>query len=157
MVKNVWFLFNILNVRWDEGFHLKELFKSCKLILDHTYHPSPPPVLLTRVTNLWLATDFDPCSRRALVKSKALLLQGSKSVKMLFIYFQGLYLLHLKVKHCQTLRVVLFRMVKITVKTSQKCPCMHIWVNSQNRQLTGFDLYSNFSLNCSNSRTVKSV
>ena len=29
----------------------------------------------------------------------------------------------------------------MTVKTSQKCPCVHIRVNSQNRQLTDFDLY----------------
>ena len=75
------------------------------------------------------------------------------------------YLVHLKVKHCQTLRVVstftgtneltvfdwqkhclvLFRMVKMT---SQNCPCVHIWVNSQN---------SNFQLiiKCLNSRRVK--
>ena len=84
------------------------------------------------------------------------------------------YLVHLKVKHCQTLCVVstftgknestvfdwykhclvLFRVVKMTVKTSQKCPSVHIWVNSQNRQLTGFDLYSNFQLKCLNSRRV---
>ena len=42
----------------------------------------------------------------------------------------------------------------MTVKTSQKCPCVHIWVNSQNRQLTGFDLYSYFQLKCLNSRRV---
>ena len=53
-------------------------------------------------------------------------------------------------KHC----LVLFRMVKMTVKNSQKCRCVHIWVNSQNRQLTGFDLYSNFQLKCLNSRRV---
>ena len=34
---------------------------------------------------------------------------------------------------------LLLRVVKITVKTSQKCPRVHIWVNSQNSQLTGFD------------------
>ena len=42
----------------------------------------------------------------------------------------------------------------MTVKTSQKCPCVHIWVNSQNRQLTGFDPYSNFQLKCLNNRRV---
>ena len=42
-------------------------------------------------------------------------------------------------------------MVKITVKISQKCPCVHICVNSQNMQLTDFDLYSNFQLKCLNS------
>ena len=42
----------------------------------------------------------------------------------------------------------------MTVKNSQKCPCVHIWVNSQNRQLTGFDLGSNFQLKCLNSRRV---
>ena len=26
----------------------------------------------------------------------------------------------------------------MTVETSQKCPCVHIWVNSYNRQLTDF-------------------
>ena len=31
-------------------------------------------------------------------------------------------------------------------KNQSKCPCVHICVNSQNRQLTGFDLYSNFQL-----------
>ena len=36
---------------------------------------------------------------------------------------------------------VLFRVVKMTVKTSQKCPCVHIWVYSQNRQLTGLGHY----------------
>ena len=95
-----------------------------------------------------------------------LLQQGSESVKI-WIYFPKVYLLHLKVKHCQTLCVyinrlkwvdcfwlVLFRVVKMTVKTSQKCPCVHIWFNSQNRQLTGFDPYSNFWLKCSNSRRV---
>ena len=82
------------------------------------------------------------------------------------------YLVHLKVEHCQTLRVVstftgqkdstvltgksilLFRVFKMTVKTSQKCACVHIWVNSQNRQLTGFDLYSYLPLMCSYSRRV---
>ena len=32
----------------------------------------------------------------------------------------------------------------MTVKTSQKCPCVHIWVNSQNRQMTGFDHYYSY-------------
>ena len=36
----------------------------------------------------------------------------------------------------------------MTVKTSQKCPCVQIWVNSQNRQLTDFDLDSNLPLKC---------
>ena len=36
----------------------------------------------------------------------------------------------------------------MTVKIRQKCPCVHIWVNSQKRQLTDFDLYSNFRLKC---------
>ena len=73
------------------------------------------------------------------------------------------YLVHLKVEHCQTLHVVevhlqvkmsqlfltgkkhslvLSRVVKMTVKTSQKCPCVHSWFNSQTRQLAGFDHYS---------------
>ena len=43
----------------------------------------------------------------------------------------------------------------MTVKTSQKCPSVHIWVNSQNRQLTDFDLYSYLPLKCSCSRRVK--
>ena len=38
--------------------------------------------------------------------------------------------------------------------TSQKCPCVHIWVNIQNKQLTGFDLYSYLPLKCSYSRRV---
>ena len=42
----------------------------------------------------------------------------------------------------------------MTVKSSQKCPCVHIWVNSQNGQLTGFDPYSNFPLKCLNSKRV---
>ena len=29
--------------------------------------------------------------------------------------------------------------LNMMVKTSQKCPRVHIWVNSQNRQLTDFD------------------
>ena len=33
----------------------------------------------------------------------------------------------------------------MTVKSSQKFPCVHIWVNSQKGQLTDFDLY-NFQL-----------
>ena len=33
----------------------------------------------------------------------------------------------------------MLRVVKMTVKTSQKCPFVHISVNSQNRQLTSFD------------------
>ena len=51
--------------------------------------------------------------------------------------------------------LVLFRMVKMTVKSSQKCPWVHVWVNSKKRQLTDFDLYSNFQLKCLNSRKVK--
>ena len=43
----------------------------------------------------------------------------------------------------------------MTVKTSQKCPCVHIWVNSQNMQLTDFDLDSNFPLKRSYSRRDK--
>ena len=39
-------------------------------------------------------------------------------------------------KHC----LVLFRVVKMTEKPRQEC--VHIWVHSQNRQLTDFDLYS---------------
>ena len=39
-------------------------------------------------------------------------------------------------------------------KKQSKCPCVHIWVNSKKRQLTGFDLYSNFWQKCSNSRRV---
>ena len=45
----------------------------------------------------------------------------------------------------------------MTVKSSQKCPCVHIWVNSKTTkkgQLTDFDLYSNFQLKCLNSRRV---
>ena len=64
-----------------------------------------------------------------------------------------MYLVHLKVERCQTLHVgvvsagrnesaVFDRVVKMTVKTSQKCPCVHILVNSQNGQLSGFDHYS---------------
>ena len=45
-------------------------------------------------------------------------------------------------------------MVKIKVKSSQKCSCVHIWVNCQNRQLSDFDLYSNFPLKRSNSRRI---
>ena len=30
----------------------------------------------------------------------------------------------------------------MTVKTSKKLPCVHIWVNGQNSQLTDFDLCS---------------
>ena len=40
-------------------------------------------------------------------------------------------------------------------KTSQKCPCVYIWVNSQNRQLTEFHIYSYLPLKSSNSRSVK--
>ena len=36
----------------------------------------------------------------------------------------------------------------MTVKTTQKCPCAHIWVNS------GFDRYSYLPLKCSYSRRV---
>ena len=85
------------------------------------------------------------------------------------------YLVHLKVQHCQTVRVVstftgqneltvffywskhclvLLRVVKMKVKTSHKCPCVHIWVNSQNRQLTGFDHYSYLPLKFGYSRRV---
>ena len=45
----------------------------------------------------------------------------------------------------------------MTVNTSQKCPCVHIWVNSQNRQLTGFDLYSYLPLKFSYSTTCRRV
>ena len=48
-------------------------------------------------------------------------------------------------KHC----LVLFRVVKMTVKTSQKLPCVHIWVYSQNRQLADFDPYSDLPLKSS--------
>ena len=41
----------------------------------------------------------------------------------------------------------------MTVNTSPKCPCVHIWVNSQNGQLPGFDHYSYLPLKCSCSRT----
>ena len=34
----------------------------------------------------------------------------------------------------------------VKTKSSQKCPCVRIWVNSQNRLLTGFDLHINFQL-----------
>ena len=75
------------------------------------------------------------------------------------------YLVHLKVEHCQALRVVstftghlhclvLLRVVKITVKTSLKCPCVHIWVNSQKSQLTDFDHYSYLPLKFSYSQRV---
>ena len=80
--------------------------------------------------------------------------------------------LHVQVGHCQTLRavstftgqnestvfdwwkhgLVLSRVVKMTVKTSKKWPCVHIWVNGPNRQLTDFDLYSYLPLKCSYSR-----
>ena len=45
----------------------------------------------------------------------------------------------------------------MTGKISRKSPRVHIWVNSQNRQLTGFDLDSNFQLKCLNSRRVKNL
>ena len=53
-------------------------------------------------------------------------------------------------KHC----LVLLRVVKMTVKTSKKCPYMyvHIWVDSQNCQLTDFDHYSYVPLKFSCSR-----
>ena len=83
------------------------------------------------------------------------------------------YLVYLKVELCQTLHVVstftgiystftgMSRLViveggqNVTVKTSQNCPCAHIWVNSQNRQLTGFDHYNYLPLKFSCSRRVK--
>ena len=83
---------------------------------------------------------------------------------------QGLYPVHLKVKRCQTLRVVstftgqnestVFDWLKaLSVYCSgwstwpvKKCPRVHIWVDSQNGQLTGFDLDSNFQLKWLNSR-----
>ena len=34
-------------------------------------------------------------------------------------------------KHCH----VLLRVVQMTVKTSQKCPCAHIWFNSQKQSI----------------------
>ena len=41
-------------------------------------------------------------------------------------------------------------------KTVKNGPCVHIWDNIQNRQLTGFDLDSNFQLKCPNIRRVNS-
>ena len=48
----------------------------------------------------------------------------------------------------------MLRVVKMTVKTSKKLPCVHIWINSQNSQLTDFDLYSYLPLKFSYSRRV---
>ena len=45
----------------------------------------------------------------------------------------------------------------MTVKTSQKCPCVHSWFTSQNGQLTGFDHYSYLPLKSSYSRGVKQI
>ena len=42
----------------------------------------------------------------------------------------------------------------MTVKNSKKCPCVHIWVNSQTRHMTDFDLYSYLPLKFSYSRRV---
>ena len=41
----------------------------------------------------------------------------------------------------------------MTVKPVKNA-CVHIWVNNQNRQLTGFDPYSNFQIKCLNSRRI---
>ena len=69
--------------------------------------------------------------------------------------------MHLKVKYCQTLREVnTFTgenestvIVEGGQNDSKKFPCANC-VNSQNRQLTDFDLYSYLPLKCSYSRTV---
>ena len=45
----------------------------------------------------------------------------------------------------------------MTVNTSKKLHCVHIWVNSQNSQLTDFDLYSYLPLKFSKSRRVNDV
>ena len=45
----------------------------------------------------------------------------------------------------------------MTVKTSQKWPCVYIWANSQNRQLTGFDLCSYLPLKFSYNRRVNGI
>ena len=84
---------------------------------------------------------------------------------------QGIYNTLIKVKHYQTSHVqvkmsrpfltgksiVLYcwGWSKRQLKTSQKCPCVYIWVNSQNRQLTDFDHCSYLPLKCSYSRRVK--
>ena len=57
-------------------------------------------------------------------------------------------------KYVDSVYLVLLRVVKMTIKTIIKCPCVHIWVNSQNKQWTGFDLYSYLPLKCSYSRRV---
>ena len=86
------------------------------------------------------------------------------------------YLVHWKVEHRQTLHVAstftghlkwvnCFWLVKSIIlycwgwskwqlKPAKKCPCLHIWVNSQNRQLTNFDHYSYLPLKCSYSKMV---
>ena len=100
---------------------------------------------------------------RVIVTRYIHVLKPSKSVKFWYTW-QGT--VHLKVEHCQTLRVVntflqvkmsrpfltgksivlsiLLRVVKMRVKTSQRCHlCAHSGhVNTHNRQLTGFDHYS---------------
>ena len=101
-------------------------------------------------------------------------LQGVKISQNVHILAR-VYQMHLKVKHCQTLRVVkyIYRLKwvdrfwlvkafssivqggqKDSKKTSQKCPCVHIWVNNQNSQLTDFDHCSYLPLKCSYSRSV---
>ena len=102
-----------------------------------------------------------------------LLLQGSKSVKILIYTSQGLSIAFksqtLSNLTCSTYIyrskwVDRFWLVKALSgivqggqnysKKQSKCPCVHILVNSKKRQLTGFDLYSNFWLKCSNSTRV---
>ena len=75
-------------------------------------------------------------------------LQGSKSVKML-IYLplkcqtlSNLTCVHLRVKMSWPFLSCIVQCGQNDRKTSQKCPCVHIWVNSQNSQLTDFDHYS---------------
>ena len=82
-------------------------------------------------------------------------------------------IVHLKVEHCQTLHIVIYRskwvnrfwLVKALSciveggqndsKKTGKNARVHIWVNSQNGQLTDFDHYSYLPLKFGYSRMVK--
>ena len=52
--------------------------------------------------------------------------------------------------------LVLFRVVKMTVKSSQNAPVC-TFGSTVKRQLTNVDLYSNFPLKCSDNRRVKYI
>ena len=141
---------------------------SFTLEFDHVPMVYLNPSVTTRVK---ISQNVDVLTKVYLVHLTLLWLQGSKSVKIL-IYLPR-YLVHWKVKHCQTLCVVHLQVkMSLPFLTIDHWPFLtivlycsgwskwvknvrvYIWVNSQNSQLNDFNHCSYLPLQFSYSSTV---